>query len=544
MPTPVATKSAPKTTTTNKVKTMPKADKVSHTMDSIEYRKQCRDEIFECKDTRKFHPLSLDIVRKVVLPDYLPIFDKAVKSGKEVTVRIDLSDARDFIHAWMKANGANRTPKDVHYNHLAVNFANEFSSSATHWVLTVDGMVSNAGHSGMATAIAYYPEDIFYGISGLPHEVPSASDPKTMVTVPVDSAEGKALLEAEDNNGYYFAAIDDKTGENLVHYSIVPPRPEGLRPIGQYEGEKFIEGSDSPELRDPEKMQATLVINAPANSCLKMDDVRLEASYQDFLEMVGPLRSYIKTLPISIEQLATVLLNWYKRTNHKVASESITFGSLGKGGRPTKSDVQQWAITAIPLLKLSLQYLLNTEGKIRLFPLWTKNQFQKGGITLVYALVSMMVSDDKGRKRIAELLTMNIPANDTDLKDDVREFRDKVLVPANATSHALNADSLVECLILYGLGKPNWVELGTTQVQLEGHTADKPALANSWQVEALRAKGWDRNELDLGEEKWQTTLIEAAKRLSALLGDTTSSDNAERKATRKGEGKRGPNRKK
>lgn len=538
MPTP--TKTAPSKTTTTpttKAKPMPKADKVSHTMDSIQYRKECRNEILTAKDTRKFHPLDLTIVRGVVLEDYLDIFDKAVASGAETTVRIDLSDAKNFLHHWMRANGANRTPKDVHYNNLAKNFQNEFSSSATHWVVTTEGMVSNAGHSGVATAIAYYPEDIFYGVNGKPHMI---DDKEVLPT----SAEGKALLESEDNNNYFFVGTNED-GKQVVCYSIVPPRPEGLKKIGEYDEEgRYIQGTDSPELRDPVKMQATLVINAPVNSCLKMDDVRLEADYKDFLEMVGCLRSYIKTLPINIETLASVLLSWYKRTNHKVSSESVTYGSLGKGGRPTKADVQQWAIAAMPSLKLALQYLLNTEGKVRLFPLWTKGQFQKGGITLPYALVAMMVSDDAGKERIADLLTMNIPNNDNKLPEDIRKFRDKVVVAANAESHPLNADSMVECLILYGMGVKDWIAKGTTQVQLEGHTAEKPALANPWLIEALRASGWDRNDLDLGQEKWGTALQDAANKLSSLMGDTSHAKSAARKATRKGEGKRGPNAKK
>jgi len=523
MPSP---KTTTKKTTKNNTKTTT-TDKKESTMDSVQYRKQTRDEALHAKDTRKFNPLDMALISGVVVEGYETLFDEAIKSKKETTVRIDLSDARDFLRGWMKANGANRTPKPSHYLYLCERFAEEFASSATHWVVASNGMITNAGHSGIGFARAYYPEDIFYGIFGEPHRVDKE-------LIEAGSEAGKALLE----DPFFFASEHD--GRSVIFASYVPPRPEGVAGAGEYdENGKWIPGTDSPEKRVG--LQATLVVNAPPESCLKMDDVRLQADYADFLEMVGPLRAYLPTLPGGLDNatIASILLTWYKRINHKTTSDSVTYGMVGKGGRPTKSDVQIWAIQALPQLRLCLELLMDANGKqLAAWPLWSKSKTEKGGINTYNGLVAMMVSDDKGREKIAKLLKRTKPADLDSLPPQMAKFRADVIVDNKPRYSSLNADTIVEALILFGMGKTEWYDIATTVED------DSP---NPWQIEENRAPGWDRNEDDQlsdGIEDFNEVQTAAAKSIAKILGDTSSVESAERKQTRKGQGKRGPNPKK
>ena len=515
----------PKNKTTKTTKTTPKTE--STTMDSVKYREQTRNEALTAEDTRKFHPLDTALIKSVVVDGYESILDNALASKTETTIRIDLSDARDFLRGWIRANGKNRTPKPSHYSYLCQRFSEDFASSATHWVVASNGMITNAGHSGIAFARAYYPEDIFYGVFGEPHVIDKE-------LIPADSDAGKALLD----DPFFF--IGEHEGRQVIFASFVPARPEGVEGVGEYdENGKWIPGTDSPEKRVG--LQATLVVNAPPESCLKMDDVRLQADYADFLEMVGPLRAYLPTLPghLDTATIASILLTWYKRINHKVGADSITYGMVGKGGRPTKSDVQIWAVQALPQLRLCLEMLLDaTRKQLASWPLWTKSKTEKGGINLYNGVVAMMVSDDKGRERIAKLLKRTKPADLSTLPEQIGKFRDDCIVDNKPRYSALGADTIVEALVLYGMGKTDFYDIATTVEEGE---------PNPWQIEENRAPGWDRNEDDTlpdGIEDFAEVQSESAKRIADLLGDSSAIESASRKQTRKGQGKRGRNAKK
>jgi hypothetical protein len=523
---PVSTKKQPKSEATTTETTVAKSL-------SVKGRNEVRKMVYNCEDNREFHPLDPSVIRPIVVKADLAKFDSLIASGDSGVVEIDLNQDYDasyaFIHGWLKANGKNRSPKATHYGYLAEAFRKEFSPDATHWVLDANGMVRNGGHSGHAVALAFYPPTIEYGIGGKPEEVDAdESDDKT--TIPVDSELADQYLGENSWGGFYYEH------NGLVYQSrALEWKNSELARVGDFDEDgNYVLGTDSPEVRTKQNLRITLRINADPTSCLKMDDVRLEASFDDYLEMVAPIRAHLSKLPPKVSEMAgQIFRNYYLRVNHK----SETYGFLGKGGRLTKSDVQQWYIAGIPQLLDCVELLKNDVGALKEFPHFTaQGKTQKGKVSLMHALVAMMVSDANGRKKIAKTLTEQY-AKFSDAPESFRKMANHVVRPSTATGSA-SADEIVQMLVFLGQGKPDPYAALTDTYKVGEN--DVP----SWQVGANRVNGWDKSNddvLDDATESFTKVCIDAATHIAKILGDEGGLKNAKMKATRKGVGSRGKN---
>jgi hypothetical protein len=531
---PVKTNKAPKTTTTTSEK-----QKYSLTQET---RNAIREAVFACEDTREFHPLDYALIRPIVKDAYLSIFDAACESGESCMVEIDLNKGFDpsqpitenagfvFVHNWLRANGKNRNPNENHYGELANGFRGNFVPDATHWVVDTNGMVANGGHSGRATALSFYPPCVEYGVEGKPVE----NEGK-----PIDATSPEGVEWLESFPGYYY----ESNGE-VFETSLLPwlKCHEGYKRPGEYEtddkgNETYIEGTDSPDVRTKQNLTIRLVINANPQSCLKMDDVRLEASFDDYLQMVAPIRSFMVQLPKDIrEKAGEIFRNYYLRVNHKGES----FGSLGKGGRLTKNEVQQWFMAGIPHLLDSIALLSNDKGLLDPMLHFKKPQGGRGGVSYPIAVVAMMVSSPSGRERIAELLRRNY----VDLTKAPKYFQDMVafLCLAKGDPQAINADMIVQTLVLWGEGATDPVAKMKAQYPDKENAKGEMQYKSAWQVETNRAMGWDRSNTDSPvEEEFTSVCIDAATRIAEILGSEGDVKNAKMKATRKGAGSRGKN---
>jgi len=558
---PTKTKTKPTTTTTPATKTEETKMLYSAT---IEARNVLRDELFATEDERQFHPLDYALIRPLVKEKYLAIFDDAVKTGEPCSIEIDLNQGFDpeqhieenpgfiFVRGWIMANGKNRTPKPKHYGMLGDSFRRQFAPDATHWVIDANGMVANGGHSGHGTALGYYPESIFYGIYGTRF----GDDQSKWIKFDSPEAQEEIAAYNDDYPNYVYA---DKEGYMCMstqlgwkHEKDADDNAPKFERIGEYGDDgkgDYVAHSDSPDVRLGQNLTIVLRINADPTSCLKMDDVRLEASYDDYLEMVAPIKAYMQKLPKEVQEIAgTLFRNYYLRVNH--GNES--FGSLGKGGRLTKNEVQQWFVAGLPHLLDSLALITNELGVLRQFPHFTKDKGGKGGVSLANALVAMMVSSQSGRERIAEIITIKYDAmafakvKDSKVPAYFKKMVDYIVKSPGDNSKAFNADEIVQCLVFLGMGKVDPVAsvLAAYPSGKKNPKTEEDIHLSSWQVKENRATGWDSsNTDDPAEEEFTDVTIHAAQRIAALLGSEGDVKNAKMKATRKGLGTRGRNKK-
>lgn len=515
-------------------------------------RNEIRKHVLTCEDNREFKPLDLSLIRPLVVDSDISKFDMLVETGNNGVVEIDLNrdfdSAVEFLRGWLQANGKNRTPKATHYSYLADKFREGFAPDATNWVLDRNGMVRNGGHSSHATVLAFYPPFVEYGISGSPIKVTDENDNE--VNLLANSDEGNAYLVedyyADDEvftPNYYYVGKDKATGELIVFESqpLVWKTENENKRVGQFDDDgRYVEGSDTPSVREGQDLRISLRINADPTSCLKMDDVRLEASFDDYLEMVAPIRAHMDSLPQKVKEVCgTIFRNYYLRVNHKTDS----YGSLGKGGRLNKSDVQQWYIAGITQLLDSVELLLNsTKTDIAPFVHFSTSKTTKGSISLVHALVAMMVVDTAGRKRIAKLLLSDYK-NFADAPESIRKLRDFIIKPKSSPTAPANADQIVQALVFVAKGSHDPVEDMTktyNSATIEGKE-DTAESISPWQCEPNRFDGWDRSNTDVlddGSEEFTDVCIEAAKRIASILGNEGNVSNAKMKATRKGAGPR------
>ena len=537
-----------KTPATKAPETVSGKQKYSLTVDS---REALRNFIFEAEDNREFHPLDYDTIRPIVKDEYLDIFDSAVANGHKCSIEIDLNKGYDidqpieenagfkFVRGWLRANGKNRTPKDNHYGTLAAGFRTEFASDATHWVIDANGMVANGGHSGHGVALAFFPPSVEYGVYGS-RVLEDSKVENSFVTA--DSEFGKELF-AEWSTEFPNYVYTDSEGY-VCESSVIAWKNhnDGQERVGQYdENGSYIAHSDTPEVRTKQDLTIVLRINADPTACLKMDDVRLEASFDDYLEMVAPIRAFLTTLPKEVKEIAgTLFRGYYLRVNH--AGES--FGSLGKGGRLTKNEVQQWFLAGAPMLLDSIELLKNALNTgIKQFPHFKPIKGGKGQVSLANALVAMMVSSPTGRERIAKVLTEQY-SRLSDAPQYFQKLVEYIVKQPGDSSSAPNADSIVQCLVFLGEGKTDPVAEMLKQYPTTTNSKSEMQYASPWQVELNRAMGWDRCNTDIVEEDFTDVCIDAAKRIATILGNEGDVKNAKMKATRKGAGSRGKNKSK
>lgn len=541
---PVATKKAPAKTTQSV------SAKQKHSL-TVESRNALRDMIFESEDQREFHPLSYDTIRPIVKDEYLEIFDNAVSTGAKCSIEIDLNKGFDpkqpiednagfqFVRGWLRANGKNRTPKDGHYGTLAAGFRKDFSSDATHWVIDSNGMVANGGHSGHGVALAFYPPCIEYGVYGTRIKEDSKDENSF---VKADSEYATELFETwKEYPNYVYTDSEGYLCESSV--LAWKNHDDGENRVGEYdENGEYLPHTDTPDVRLKQDLTIVLRINADPTACLKMDDVRLEASFDDYLEMVAPIRAFVATLPTKVKEIAgTLFRGYYLRVNHS----NDSFGSLGKGGRLTKNEVQQWFIAGAPHLLDSIELLKNELGNdIKQFPHFLPIKGGKGQVSLANALVAMMVSSPSGRERIAKVLTEQY-SKFSDAPQYFQKLVEYIVKKPGDSSTAPNADSIVQCLVFLGEGKTDPVAEMLKQYPTTANAKGEMQYASPWQVETNRAMGWDRSNTDEpANEDFTTVCIDAATRIATILGSEGDVKNAKMKATRKGAGKRGPNAKK
>lgn len=538
---PVKTNKAPATKTTT-------SDKQKYSL-TLESRQQLRDMIFESEDTREFHPLDYAVIRPLVKDEYLDIFDSAVESGQKCSIEIDLNKGYDakqpiesnpgfqFIRGWLRANGKNRTPKDGHYGSLASGFRSEFASDATHWVIDSNGMVANGGHSGHGVALAFYPPSVEYGVYGA-RVLEDSKDETSFVKA--DSEYGKSLLEEwqADFPGYMFIDSEGYVCESSV--LAWKNHDESELRVGEYDEDgNYIAHSDTPNVRTKQDLSIVLRINANPSSCLKMDDVRLEASFDDYLEMVAPIRAFMRTLPKKVKEIAgTLFRGYYLRVNHSKES----YGHLGKGGRLTKNEVQQWFVAGAPMLLDSIELLKNSLGTdLKQFPHFLPIKGGKGQVSLANALIAMMVSSPTGRERIAKVLTEQY-SKLSDAPNYFQKLVDYIIKKPGDSSTAPSADQIVQCLVFLGEGKTDPVAEMQKQYPTTENAKGEMQYASPWQVELNRVLGWDRTNLDHPvAEQFTDVCISAATRIAEILGNEGDVKNAKMKATRKGAGSRGKN---
>lgn len=527
---------------------------------TIEARNSIRNIVKEWQDTREFKPLDLQLIADACQDRYRDLVMAAIESGEQTVAIVDLATPAGykFLQNWIKANGVNRTRKTAHVQRLALGFQTNYDSSCTHYVLSSNGMVANAGHSGSAYALAFYPETIFYGLKGEPVTVKVEGE-KEYIDITTEAADeyldsGETEDGEEYDNslgGYYYAGPHPEDPDTQVVYETsLPSIPEGLERVGEYDAEtdKYIPGTDNPEAR--EGKTATLFFNAPNDACLKMDDVRLEADYQDFLEMIGPYRAFIAEVldgKLSLSEIASVLKQWYLRTLCKVGETGTKYGTLSKGGRLNKAEIQAWFLTALPMLLDSVAQLLVTDadGKttVSIMPQWQKPQGKwKGGISLQNALTAMMVSDENGRAKIAKLLKKGDKLNNSE-----QAMKARIIVEATPGAASANADAVVTMLVLHGKGKKDPAKLVfTDKYWPQGVDKTDENTVNPWADESTRADGWDKmapDVLDDGEECLDEITAASAEWAAEILGDNSMLESVQRKADTKRRAKGGPRKK-
>jgi len=504
-----------------------------------------RHEVLKTSAVIDDRPLSMEILREAVVDAYLPIFDDAVANGSEAAIRVHIQ--RDMLRSWLAANGANRNRKDSHYLLLALLFRSDYDSSCTHWVLTKAGKVANGGHSGMGAALAFFPEDIHYGIYGRPY-----IDPTTKAEVKADSPEGIERLQTVEEDGEeldyslggYYYEKDGLVYETVLPTMLPPTTDKDGKPVdrrvGEYDKETgFVLGSDDDKYRAKygDLLQVTMVINAPETATLKMDDVRLEADYADFLQMIGSIKQWISESGLTHADVGQIAKGWYLRTECKpeTASAPAVYGYMSKGGRPNKPDVMFWFLTMVPHLADSLNLLRDANDTI--IPKFCNDLTGKGQLSLKDLLVAMMVSEPAGRKRLAKMVTTTNDKGFGKLLSNELARR-----YATVGLNKPNADQMISMLVAYGMGVKDPIDA----VLVKGYGTDaKDKPIQHWQIEANRAHGWDRGHANYADsdspESRSEVMKEMAEICTALLNDDTIAASNARKNTVKGKGKRGPN---
>jgi len=420
-----------------------------------------RKELLKLIYAREFTPLSFDAIKRVVAPGYEALFQKArsQQSNPDAPpVVIQVIADYEFLIAYMKSNGANRSRKWNHVERLAgeafrgldtegkPNGAG-YDPSCTHFVVTRNGAVANGGHSAPAMVLAFFPikdehKEMFAGVS----------------------------TNFEINYGF---VVEDVS----AHWT------------------------------PSQQLLVTLVLNAPPESVLKMDDVRLKASGSDYIEMLPCLQKFIEDYSVSSQELDTWTAGLHKRTEDPIDIEDkVTgkqrrkFGSVAVGGRLNATEAPVRVISFAPMIIESLR-ILRSHGQGRNISFSNALNPHKGdGLGVKDMIVAMSVlANNTQRERLAKAICKPSTFGEA--------LGVRLTKPARNQSTGYskpNADWIISILVAYGIGK---------QVTPDTFTDDK------YQIEDYRATSWDRGSTDESGQLRQSVYEEVGKEVAKMIGD-------------------------
>lgn len=528
------------------VATMPSTD-----IDSTQILKDWADWALSQEDNREYTPFDVSTLIPIVTDLDSEKLKKLIASKKRGTIEVQFSESKLtefilFLRSWIRANGKNRDRRADHYLHLAQEFRLGFIPEGTNFVVDENGMVNDGGHSSVGLAIAFFPPNILYGLERATlAETDTIKDSESgkakKVPIMADSELGKVRLAnlGPDGKPLAYGAYIEGTDGKVYDSKSFAGNSEDFKLVGEHDSKgRYIEGTDDKTYRSKQDITIRVTINTPANRALKLAETRLPASLIDYINSVGSLRELLQSSHIPSEvvsKLAEILRSWYYRVNHNYTNGVLsTYGYVSKGGKPTLSDGPVWFLSALGHLMDTLSYLKNSDGKMVAWGLWRPvPNVTKGGISLANGLTAMMVSDNAGKQRIADLLTMSATVPKSELPEGIRNFLDSCVV--SKVDSTLSNDIVIESLVLYGLGHSDML---TKARETKGEGDKKKP---SWQDPSNRSQtNWDNSddlEIDdtLSLVQWQTEL---RAEVNKMLGQEGKKD---LKATRKGKGVRGAN---
>lgn len=435
-----------------------------------------QEEILGMVYERKFEPIGWDVIESACDPLYLPILKDAKKTGREATIMV--RPTVEFLRAYIKANGLNRPRKPSHCLYLAEHMRGNsdtklgYSASCTHFVLTVDRAVANGGHSSFAILATFY--------------------------------------DARPETGNWDGVLQTKDGKDLLPWDFMP-------------NFSWIEGDDAQDVQEQYialaeqngGFRVTLVLNAPRESVLKMDDIRLQASDEDYIEMLPQLVKVIEDYALPADQLKQYARGLYLRTAEPIQDEKTNawkFGTLAKGGRLAANEAPIRAITFLPMIVEALNELRSYAKDKKHVKF---NSALSGVLSLKDAVIAMAVLSPTARKRLAKEICRSVPEDGPDTFSTL--LGDRLTPPANkkAAWSKPNADFIVQSLVSYGL-------FGKHELPTE---TDSP-----WHEPKNRADGWDKGQPNDDDVSRGEVIAKVGKEVAKLTGNADLIEAINRKA--------------
>jgi hypothetical protein len=366
-------------------------------------RKTFATRLKEQNQRRSFVPVPVPVLESHIAPEYLDLYrhlkkvnDKRHEAGEAlIPFCIQVEPSPEFIYHWGCANGLNRGRIWQHVGKLANAMRNDYDPACTHWCITRLLAVANGGHSGTAFAAAMYQLidelgnwlDVYNKAGdkiGNWGDVFKTSQGKTIspwnlfeslvidTEKPKDKKSKEEIKEEIENAGYRLPAIlDQGTADSFEYY---------YRTHGQW--------------------RVNVIIDAPDDSFLKMEDLRLNMSILDVLNSVPAISDIIGELPIQTNTLLPVIRQGWLRCSPKGEKP---YGDCSIGGKiPPKTAPARFGLF-IDDIETSIDQLTTAlGGKLRL-PETIKTNIANQ--LLKEFILAMTLAGDDTRKKICKVIS-------------------------------------------------------------------------------------------------------------------------------------------
>lgn len=469
--------------------------KVTINSETVTGRQALRESIYNEMPEMDIRPIDIAEVVNWASPEYREIAAKAVESGEETTIEVDISF--DMLRSLIAANGANRESTPSHYTNLAFQFLGQrdeesgdladertgYLPAMSKLVISKDGFVVDGGHSLKALASAYFPLHLWHGIHT--QEV-------------MEAVEG--VEEPDPENPEHWVTVEETVYPSLGKFEpCVATDEQGNRMLPYGDDESF--GFDEAEeiaaerrsaLESRDRLRMVCTINAPTHIAQKLAEARLNIDVPAILNMCPPVRAHMERIDISAELAAQVINGWRLRSDCSVDKDGeMRFGKMNKGGRPNNAEAPVWYLTIAPKLVDALSLLRNEHGQVDIPNcLKTGGDSPKWALSFKDILVAMCCLDSKGQKRLAKALD----GSKNEASNYAKALAPFLLKPSGADKFWSKAKTwwIVNSLIAYGSGKSSTVATG---FPVNPEKDDNPQDDKS-----LRASGWDIGESDTLED--------------------------------------------
>ena len=348
-------------------------------------RKTLQERLKTQNQVREYNPMPLDVLTSHIAPEYRAVYETMKKTNDKreaeglprIPYAVQIEPSPEYIYYWCDANGLNRHRDWRHALGLGAAIRDDFDPSCTHWCLTSSLAVSNGGHSGPAVAL---------GLMHVLNRDDSWAD--------VKNAKGEVI-------GNWGDVLTSRDGQTISVKSVfgTDDDPEDTVKLSAVMDDETAKSYED-YYRYYGRWRVNVILDAPDDSFLKMEDLRLNMSVLDVISRIPAMADILGEIDLRPNTLMAIIRQAWLRCS---PSGLNNYGNCSIGGKlPAKTAPARFGLF-IDDIQDSLATLKKAMGGVIKLPETLPEQV-RNGLTKDIVLTMTLLSD-ANREKVCKFIT-------------------------------------------------------------------------------------------------------------------------------------------